>query len=367
MKKTVSLILVLAMLLSMSLAASALSFAADSAEPKAAEINATFSDGIYFTYEKNQEYTVVKKGETPDWNNPAAPEVSEDETGAQYSSLEGATEYELYTRIKAEGKNAASKAVSTEFMTLLSSAGINFSSDYGYVVGATITVEPEGEPEGLNYQWCYYTKTEHEEGYYTTNYEDIEGATDVTYALEEKDYGKTLAVKILKGEKELMTMDDLGPVMTEEEVKALIEESEEEISYLESEINVAIMGDYVLWTDVVPFIDSNNRTMVPLRAVAEAMMLDVEWDAENRVAKFSSYSYDEDSVNTISFPIDSKEALFELTKDGETVESGKVEMDTEAVIVDSRTYAPIRYLAEYFGYTVDWDAATKTVLITEEA
>ena len=30
---------------------------------------------------------------------------------------------------------------------------------------------------------------------------------------------------------------------------------------------------------------------------------------------------------------------------------------------NGRTYAPIRYLANYFGYTVDWDAATRTVII----
>ena len=37
---------------------------------------------------------------------------------------------------------------------------------------------------------------------------------------------------------------------------------------------------------------------------------------------------------------------------------------TAAIIRDDRTYAPIRYLAEYFGYIVGWDAATRTVTIT---
>ena len=41
-------------------------------------------------------------------------------------------------------------------------------------------------------------------------------------------------------------------------------------------------------------------------------------------------------------------------------------MDTAAVIVNSRTYAPIRYLAEFFGYKVDWDGKTKTVLLTKD-
>jgi len=33
------------------------------------------------------------------------------------------------------------------------------------------------------------------------------------------------------------------------------------------------------------------------------------------------------------------------------------------VIVNDRTFAPIRYLAEHFGFTVGWDGATKTVVI----
>ena len=39
-------------------------------------------------------------------------------------------------------------------------------------------------------------------------------------------------------------------------------------------------------------------------------------------------------------------------------------MDTAAVIANDRTYAPIRYLAEYFGYLVDWDGIDRTVIIT---
>ena len=55
-----------------------------------------------------------------------------------------------------------------------------------------------------------------------------------------------------------------------------------------------------------------------------------------------------------------KKYLFKLT-----AESGSYgTMDTAAVIVNSRTFAPIRYLAEYFGYAVGWDGATRTVSIS---
>lgn len=116
-----------------------------------------------------------------------------------------------------------------------------------------------------------------------------------------------------------------------------------------AEVSVNVGGYPVQWTDAKPFIDSNNRTLVPLRAVGEALMLTVDWDNTAREAVFSN------GESTLYFPIGSSTAR---TGDG-----GTVTMDTAAVIVNDRTYAPIRYLAEYFGFSVDWDNANQTVVI----
>lgn len=114
-------------------------------------------------------------------------------------------------------------------------------------------------------------------------------------------------------------------------------------------VSVTVNGNAVRWTDAAPFIDANGRTMVPLRAVADAMGLDVSWDANVREASFTN------SGKTITFPIGSNSAR---TNDGNSIQ-----MDTAAVVVSGRTYAPIRYLAEFFGYQIGWDAATQTVTI----
>ena len=113
-------------------------------------------------------------------------------------------------------------------------------------------------------------------------------------------------------------------------------------------IGVLVDGRAVSWPDAKPFVDANSRTMVPLRAVADALGLEVNWDGAARTASFSR------SGRTIYFTIGGSVAY--------TTE-GTVPMDTAAVIVDSRTYAPVRYLAEYFGHTVDWDGTTGTVII----
>ena len=114
-------------------------------------------------------------------------------------------------------------------------------------------------------------------------------------------------------------------------------------------ISVTVSGTPVVWTDAEPYIDANNRTMVPLRAVGEALGLTVDWDNTARMAIFTS------GTKTLYFPIDSKIAH---TGDGKSIQ-----MDTTAVIKKNRTYAPVRYLAEYFGFTVNWDGKTNTVSI----
>ena len=118
-------------------------------------------------------------------------------------------------------------------------------------------------------------------------------------------------------------------------------------------IGVVVNGRSVQWTDATPFIDSNSRTMVPLRAVADALGLSVNWNGTAREASFSYGS------RTISFPINS---AYARTEGG-----GSIQMDTAAVIVNDRTYAPVRYLAEYFGFNVGWDGTARNVVITGAA
>lgn len=74
---------------------------------------------------------------------------------------------------------------------------------------------------------------------------------------------------------------------------------------------------------------------------------------------------------SLTFTIGSSTAAFERSNYYDTGydEHGDwpVEMDTAAVIVNGRTYAPVRYLAEAFDYGVDWDAESKTVQVFDYA
>ncbi len=108
------------------------------------------------------------------------------------------------------------------------------------------------------------------------------------------------------------------------------------------------LEDKLLISDAAPFIE-NDRTMVPVRMIAENMGYDVLWNPTNRMVTVLSLR------QRIILTIDDH-----IAQVGKT----KVEMDTAAMIRNDRTYVPIRFIAENFGFQVDWDGDTRTVLIT---
>lgn len=152
----------------------------------------------------------------------------------------------------------------------------------------------------------------------------------------------------------------------------------------QSQIEIVVDGEGVSFTDAVPFIDENNRTLVPLRAVGEAMGLTVNWDPKEGAVFTKKYTWenspmhddlDEDGINDaylglekVIFKIGENKALYEESwydKGNSPNENfpvsggiGEIHMDTTAVIKDSRTYAPVRYLAEIFRYDVGWESNT---------
>ncbi|NLY46715.1 MAG: copper amine oxidase N-terminal domain-containing protein [Tissierella sp.] len=101
----------------------------------------------------------------------------------------------------------------------------------------------------------------------------------------------------------------------------------------------------------VPFIDENNRTLVPFAATLEAYGADIAWDGATRTAKATKGDI------TVEVPIGENY----IVKNGE-----KIENDAVAVVEGDRTYLPIRKVMEAFGADVQWDQDLKTVVITPE-
>jgi hypothetical protein len=94
--------------------------------------------------------------------------------------------------------------------------------------------------------------------------------------------------------------------------------------------------------DVAPFV-SSGRTFVPIRFLANALGIhneDINWDSEKNMVTLML------DQTTVNLTIGSKE----LIVNGETTL-----MDVSPIAKDGRTFLPARYVAEAFGYQVDWD------------
>ena len=121
-------------------------------------------------------------------------------------------------------------------------------------------------------------------------------------------------------------------------------------AFADDAIYVNVNGKAIV-TDQPPII-SNGRTMVPLRAVAEALGCQVEWDNTSKTATFVQ--------GEVTAVVTVGENYITV---GDGVYNSDLPIDTPAVIVNSRTMIPLRALSEGFGYSVEWDSKTKTVNI----
>ena len=113
------------------------------------------------------------------------------------------------------------------------------------------------------------------------------------------------------------------------------------------EITVLLDGDPLAF-DVQPLI-MNNRTLVPLRIIFEALGAQVEW--ENTTKTVTATKGD----TVIILPIGSKTP---------TVNGKTVPIDQPGIVKDGRTLVPVRFISESLGAKVNWDGNNRIVSIT---
>jgi len=99
----------------------------------------------------------------------------------------------------------------------------------------------------------------------------------------------------------------------------------------------------------VPAQVIGGRTMVPMRAIFEALDAEVIWDGATQTATGTR------DDTTVVLPIGSTSP---------TVNGSVVTIDAPGVVIDGRTLVPLRFVAESFGVDVNWDGNARTVTIT---
>ncbi len=115
-------------------------------------------------------------------------------------------------------------------------------------------------------------------------------------------------------------------------------------------VSVQVNGQ-PLQSDVKPFVNADGRTMLPIRAIAEALGADVKWD---------------EATQTATLTLGAKVVKVTLGQNNILVDGVPVPMDTAAASKDGRTVLPLRAVSEAMGADVGWDPATSMVKLNKQ-
>ncbi len=158
----------------------------------------------------------------------------------------------------------------------------------------------------------------------------------------------------------ILTSDESGYILDiiygdeSEEVIYSAAEAEEVLAELDSIISAQNRVTVTLNSEEIAFdqppVIVDGRTLVPVRAVIEAMNGVVEWDEATQTATLSL------GIDTIKLVIGSTTAY--LNRQPQI-------LDVPPQIINGRTLLPIRFVAEKFKFNVEWLEETQTVVISK--
>jgi hypothetical protein len=111
------------------------------------------------------------------------------------------------------------------------------------------------------------------------------------------------------------------------------------------------LGIDAVLIDEAPYIDpSSNRSMVPLRAIAEIFGAEVQWNAVKREVSIQW------NKTSIRLTINSEIAW---------IDGVQYRMDTRPAIRKDRTFVPIRFISEAFGAQIQWYPKGQKIVISQ--
>ncbi len=110
-------------------------------------------------------------------------------------------------------------------------------------------------------------------------------------------------------------------------------------------ITVKVNNKAVSFPDQKPIVQ-NERTLVPIRFVAEALGYDVEWNKTDNSAV-----------------IDGGKIILYIGTNKAKINGKSVTLDVASTVVHNRTMVPLRVVAETLNCSVDWIGETQTVLV----
>lgn len=116
----------------------------------------------------------------------------------------------------------------------------------------------------------------------------------------------------------------------------------------EGQIHIYHEGKLMAFYEAEPFIDENDRTLVPVRFLSEQLNKNVTWDEKNQQVTI------QDDETKITMTINKNY----LSYNGE-----RIYFDSKPVMIENRTFLPLRFTCELLGYEIGWDNNNKAISI----
>jgi hypothetical protein len=132
----------------------------------------------------------------------------------------------------------------------------------------------------------------------------------------------------------------------EKDYQWTVDEMEQQFS--KNPIYVTLNKRFLTFTSS-PYM-KNDRVLVPLRNIAEALNFTVTWNKAD---------------NTATCTKDGKEITLVIGTDRASVNGTEYICDTSSELTNGMTFVPLRFLSEQFGVSVEWLQETQTAVLTK--
>ena len=115
-------------------------------------------------------------------------------------------------------------------------------------------------------------------------------------------------------------------------------------------IPVIVNGYKIKFPDTEPYMNTDGRTMVPVRFVSEKLGAKVKW---------------EDATQTVIMKYGSKEIRMTIGSKRVGINGEITELDTVAEMYEGRAMVPLRFVSEVLDSKVTWDEGAHAVRVTD--
>lgn len=117
-------------------------------------------------------------------------------------------------------------------------------------------------------------------------------------------------------------------------------------------LKLKLNGAFLIYSKgTMPYVDANNRTLVPLRVFADVLNGEIKWNNSDKTVTLAS------STLTITATLNEKEAI---------INGEGVKLDSSITNKNGTIMVPAKWVADGLGASINWDKKNKVVSLNDE-